>query len=63
MANVGIYREPGVGGGLPLPRARLLALTVIVGLLALSFGRTMGGFGSATRTGSEPIQTSAVASA
>jgi hypothetical protein len=36
MANVGIYREPGVGGGLPLPRARLVALTVIVGLLALT---------------------------
>jgi hypothetical protein len=36
MANVGIYREPGVGGGLPLPRSRLVALTVIVGLLALA---------------------------
>lgn len=35
MANQGIYREGGGGGGLPLPRAHLLAFTVGVCALAL----------------------------
>jgi len=34
MANVGVYREPGAAGGLPLPRARLVPFTVVVALLA-----------------------------
>ena len=35
MGNQGIYREPGPVGGLPLPRARILPLTIVVALLAL----------------------------
>ena len=34
MANHGIYREPGTAGGLPLPRTRLMGLTIVVALLA-----------------------------
>ena len=34
MANVGVYREPGAVGGLPLPRARLVPFTIVVALLA-----------------------------
>ena len=35
MANQGIYREPGAASGLPLPRARIMPLTIVVVLLAL----------------------------
>ena len=37
MSNRGIYREPGAtGGGLPLPRARLVPFTIVIVLLALA---------------------------
>lgn len=36
MANQGIYREAAAAGGLPLPRARLWPLTIVVGLVALA---------------------------
>jgi hypothetical protein len=35
MSNQGIYREAGHAGGLPLPRAYLLPLTIVVALIAL----------------------------